>query len=76
MLLPHGTKQSSGNCKGRSLRCVISSALCLQSGHWPGYGSDDRDLFHLHNGYAEKLGSIGTDIAVIKNDIKTLYKQA
>lgn len=28
-----------------------------------------------HNGYAEKLGSISTDIAVIKNDIKTLYKQ-
>lgn len=29
-----------------------------------------------HNGYAEKLGEIQTDIAVIKNDIKTLYKQA
>ena len=29
----------------------------------------------IHNGYAEKLGSISTDIAVIKNDIKTLYKQ-
>ena len=29
-----------------------------------------------HNGYAEKLGSIQLDIAVIKNDIKTLYKQA
>lgn len=29
-----------------------------------------------HNGYAEKLGTIQTDIAVIKNDIKTLYKQA
>ena len=28
-----------------------------------------------HNGYAEKLGQIGTDIAVIKNDIKTLYKR-
>ena len=28
-----------------------------------------------HNGYAEKLGEIQTDIAVIKNDIKTLYKQ-
>ena len=28
----------------------------------------------VHNGYAEKLGQIGTDIAVIKNDIKTLYK--
>lgn len=28
----------------------------------------------IHNGYAEKLGSISTDIAVIKNDIKTLYK--
>ena len=28
-----------------------------------------------HNGYAEKLGAILTDIAVIKNDIKTLYKQ-
>lgn len=35
-----------------------------------------------HNGYAEKLGEIqqsvnqiNTDIAVIKNDIKTLYKQ-
>ncbi len=26
-----------------------------------------------HNGYAEKLGTIQTDIAVIKNDIKTLY---
>lgn len=36
-----------------------------------------------HNGYAEKLGEIqksvsqiDKDIAVIKNDIKTLYKQA
>jgi len=28
----------------------------------------------IHNGYAEKLGSISTDIAVIRNDIKTLYK--
>lgn len=27
----------------------------------------------IHNGYAEKLGVISTDIAVIKNDIKTLY---
>jgi C-terminal processing protease CtpA/Prc len=26
-----------------------------------------------HNGYAEKLGDIQTDIAVIKNDIHTLY---
>ena len=29
-----------------------------------------------HNGYAEKLGTIATDIAVIKNDIKTLYNKA
>lgn len=29
----------------------------------------------IHNGYAEKLGSIQTDIAVIRNDIKTLYKK-
>ena len=29
-----------------------------------------------HNDYAKKLGEIQTDIAVIKNDIKTLYKQA
>ena len=28
----------------------------------------------IHNGYAEKLGVISTDIAVIKNDIHTLYK--
>lgn len=28
----------------------------------------------LHNGYAEKFSDIGKDIAVIKNDIKTLYK--
>ena len=28
-----------------------------------------------HNNYAEKFVSFGTDIAVIKNDIKTLYKQ-
>lgn len=28
-----------------------------------------------HNGYAEKLGDIQTDIAVIKNDIKNLYKK-
>ena len=27
-----------------------------------------------HNGYASKLSEIVTDIAVIKNDIKTLYK--
>ncbi len=30
----------------------------------------------IHNGYAEKFTQISTDIAVIKNDIKTLYKQA
>lgn len=29
----------------------------------------------LHNGYAEKFSEIQTDIAVIKNDIKTLYKE-
>jgi len=29
----------------------------------------------IHNGYAEKISEIQTDIAVIKNDIKTLYKQ-
>ena len=28
-----------------------------------------------HNGYAEKLGQISMDIAVIKNDIKTLYNK-
>ena len=30
----------------------------------------------IHNGYADKLGEIQKDLAVIKNDIKTLYKQA
>lgn len=34
------------------------------------------DKLDSHNGYAEKLGQIGTDIAVIKNDIKTLYKMS
>lgn len=29
----------------------------------------------IHNGYAEKLGSIETSIAVIQNDIKTLYRK-
>ena len=29
----------------------------------------------IHNGYAERFGEIQTDIAVIKNDIKTLYKR-
>lgn len=28
-----------------------------------------------HNRYAERFAEIGTDIAVIKNDIKTLYKE-
>lgn len=28
-----------------------------------------------HNGYAARFSEIGTDIAVIKNDIKTLYKE-
>lgn len=28
-----------------------------------------------HNGYAKKFEDIGKDIAVIKNDIKTLYKE-
>lgn len=28
-----------------------------------------------HNRYAEKFSEIQTDIAVIKNDIKTLYKK-
>lgn len=29
----------------------------------------------IHNGYAERFSEIGADIAVIKNDIKTLYKE-
>lgn len=29
----------------------------------------------VHNGYAERFGEIQTDIAVIKNDVKTLYKR-
>ena len=29
----------------------------------------------IHNGYAEKFADIGRDIAVIKNDIQTLYKE-
>ena len=29
----------------------------------------------IHNSYADKLGSISTDIAVIRNDIKNLYKR-
>ena len=33
------------------------------------------EKLELHNGYAQKLSEIQTDIAVIKNDIKTLYKQ-
>lgn len=33
------------------------------------------DKLDTHNGYAEKLGDIATSIAVIENDIKTLYKQ-
>ena len=28
-----------------------------------------------HNGYASKFADIQTDIAVIRNDIKTLYKE-
>ena len=30
----------------------------------------------VHNGYGDKLQSIATDIAVIKNDIKTLYNHS
>ena len=29
----------------------------------------------IHNGYADKLGTISTDIAVIRNDIKNLYNR-
>ena len=29
----------------------------------------------VHNGYAEKFSEIQTGIAVIRNDIKTLYKE-
>lgn len=29
----------------------------------------------IHNGYAERFAEIGTDIAVIKKDIKTLYEK-
>ena len=32
------------------------------------------DKLDEHNGYAQKLGDIATSIAVIENDIKTLYK--
>lgn len=30
---------------------------------------------NVHNSYADKLAEIQRDVAVIKNDIKTLYKQ-
>lgn len=41
---------------------------------------DDRikaleDKMDIHNGYAERFSEIGRDIAVIKNDIKTLYRK-
>ena len=29
----------------------------------------------IHTGYADKLGTISTDIAVIRNDIKNLYNR-
>lgn len=29
----------------------------------------------IHNGYADKLGNIETNIAVISNEIKNLYKE-
>ena len=29
----------------------------------------------VHNGYAEKLGDIGQDIAVIKNEIRNLERE-
>lgn len=32
------------------------------------------DKLDTHNGYAEKLGDIQTDIAVIKNEIKNIRK--
>lgn len=34
------------------------------------------DQLTVHNAYAERFSEIQTDIAVIKNDIKTLYKQS
>lgn len=33
------------------------------------------EQLRIHNSYAERFADIQTDIAVIKNDIKTLYKQ-
>ena len=33
------------------------------------------DKLDVHNGYAEKLGDIQIDMAVIKNDIKTVYRR-
>ncbi len=37
--------------------------------------SNVEDKLDIHNGYAEKFTAIATDIAVIKNDIKTLYNR-
>lgn len=37
--------------------------------------SNVEEKLDIHNGYAEKFTSIATDIAVIKNDIKTLYNR-
>jgi len=34
------------------------------------------DKLEIHNNYAERLSDIATSIAVIENDIKTLYKEA
>lgn len=33
------------------------------------------DKMDVHNGYAERFADIGRDIAVIRNDIKTLYRK-
>lgn len=33
------------------------------------------DKMDVHNGYAERFADIGRDIAVIRNDIKTLYRR-
>ena len=37
--------------------------------------SDIEHKIDIHNGYAERFAEIQTDIAVIKNDVKTLYKR-
>lgn len=66
-------KKFSDEIKARDIEREKAEAV-RDARHEMWMESVDKKL-DIHNGYAERFAEISQDIAVIKNDIKTLYRK-